>query len=227
MSEPEVRVFDDLETLFESAAERVVEWAGDSVALSGGSTPKRLFDLLARPPYSARVHWPDLRVYWGDERCVPPDHPDSNYGMAKQCLLDRVLVQHVYRMQGEIDPAEAAAAYERLLPSGPLDLALQGMGPDGHTASLFPHSPALSESNRRVVANYVEKMRSWRITLTVPELRRARHVLFLITGADKAEALRQVLRGPYQPDDYPSQLFRNSQGAVAWYVDRQAAAKLE
>src|SRR5581483_4413932 len=194
MPEPEIRVFDSMDELFKAAAERFVEQATGSVALSGGSTPKGLFDLLAQPPYRDRVNWRQLGIYWGDERCVPPDDPESNYGMAKEHLLDKVPAKHVYRMKGEIDPNQAAAEYEKLLPAGPFDLALQGLGANSHTASLFPHTEALKVMDRRVVANWVAEVNMWRLTITIPELQRARHILFLATGADKAEAIHTVIR---------------------------------
>ncbi|HEX6511258.1 MAG TPA: 6-phosphogluconolactonase, partial [Chloroflexota bacterium] len=143
MPEPEIRVFDSMPELFEAAAERFVEEATGAVALSGGSTPKGLFDLLAQPPYRERIDWRSLGIYWGDERCVPPDDPDSNYGMAKEHLLDKVPADRVYRMKGELDPKQAAAEYEQLLQPGPFDLALQGLGANSHTASLFPHTDVL------------------------------------------------------------------------------------
>jgi len=155
MAEPEIRVFDSMAALFEAAAERFVQQATGSVALSGGSTPKGLFDLLTQAPYRDQVDWRSLGIYWGDERCVPPDNPDSNYGMTKQHLLDKVPVEHVYRIEGEIDPQQAAAEYEKLLPPGPFDLALQGLGSNSHTASLFPHTDVLKVMDRRFAAVWV------------------------------------------------------------------------
>jgi len=226
MPEPEIRVFDSMDELFKAAAERFVEQATGSVALSGGSTPKGLFDLLAQPPYRDRVNWRQLGIYWGDERCVPPDDPESNYGMAKEHLLDKVPAKHVYRMKGEIDPNQAAAEYEKLLPAGPFDLALQGLGANSHTASLFPHTEALKVMDRRVVANWVAEVNMWRLTITIPELQRARHILFLATGADKAEAIHTVIRGPLNIEEYPAQVVREAQGTVSWFLDRGAASKL-
>jgi 6-phosphogluconolactonase len=152
---PEIRVFDTMPALFQAAAERFVEQATSSVALSGGSTPKGLFDLLSQSPYREQANWRSLGIYWGDERCVPPDNPDSNYGMAKQHLLDNVPVECVYRMKGELDPQQAAAEYEKLLPPGGFDLALQGLGSNSHTASLFPHTDVLKVTDRRVAAVWV------------------------------------------------------------------------
>ena len=226
MPEPEIKVFDSMAALFSAAAERFIEQATGSVALSGGSTPKGLFDLLCQAPYRERVDWPRLGIYWGDERCVPPDHPDSNYGMTKQHLLDNVPASRVYRMRGELDPKQAADEYEKVLPAGGFDLALQGLGSNSHTASLFPHTDVLQVTNRRVAAVWVQEVNMWRITITVPELQRARHILFLAAGGDKAEAVQAVIQGPLDVDSYPAQVVREAQGTVSWFLDRAAAGKL-
>lgn len=226
MTEPEIRVFDSMPELFAAAAERCVARARASIALSGGSTPKGLFDLLAQPPYRDQVDWKALGIYWGDERCVPPDDPESNYGMAKQHLLDKVPAERVYRMKGEIDPQQAAAEYEKLLPPDPFDLALQGLGANSHTASLFPHTDVLGVTDRRVAAVWVQEVNMWRITITIPELQRARHSLFLVAGEDKAEAVHTVIKGPYDPEAYPAQVVREAKGSVSWFLDRAAASKL-
>lgn len=226
MPEPEIRIFNSHDELFQAAAERFIDQAKGSVALSGGSTPRALFDLLAQPAYRDRVAWESLGLYWGDERCVPPDNPDSNYGMAKEHLLDKVPVKHVYRMKGEIDPKEGAAEYEKMLPAEPFDLALQGLGANSHTASLFPHTDVLKVTDRRVAAVWVEEVGMWRITITVPELQRSRHILFLATGLDKAEAVHTVIRGPLDVESYPVQVVRQAQGTVSWFLDQAAASKL-
>jgi 6-phosphogluconolactonase len=226
MAEPEIRVFDTMSDLFQAAAERFVEQARTSVALSGGSTPKGLFDLLAQPPYRERIDWSKLGLYWGDERCVPPDDPESNFGMAKQHLLDKVPAQRVYRMKGEIEPHQAAVEYEQLLPPDGFELALQGLGSNSHTASLFPGTDVLKVMDRRVAAVWVQEVNMWRITITVPELQRARHILFLVAGADKAEAVQTVIRGPLDVDQYPAQVVREAQGSVSWFLDKGAAARL-
>jgi 6-phosphogluconolactonase len=226
LPEVEIKIFDTMAELFRAAAERFVEQARASVALSGGSTPKALFDLLAQSPYRDRVDWKSLGIYWGDERCVPPDDPESNYGMAKQHLLDKVPAERVFRMKGEIDPQQAAGEYEKLLPPGPFDLALQGLGSNSHTASLFPHTDVLQVMDRRVAAVWVQEVNMWRITITIPELQRARHALFLVGGEDKAEAVHTVIKGPYDPESYPTQVVRQSQGNVTWFLDKGAASKL-
>ncbi len=147
MAAPRTQVFDSPQALFAAAAEEFIGQVKSNVALSGGSTPKGLFGLLSESPYRERVQWHDITFYWGDERCVPPDHPDSNYRMASEALLSKVPAKAIHRIQGETDPKQAAEAYEKVLPQGPLDLILLGMGPDGHTASLFPHTKALQEKH--------------------------------------------------------------------------------
>jgi 6-phosphogluconolactonase len=202
------------------------------VALSGGSTPKKLFDVLAQRGRGF-LPWDRVELWWGDERCVPPDHPDSNYGMAKRHLLDPLELDpaRVHRMEGERDPDAAAAAYEQLmvdrLGTHPeLDFDLLGMGPDGHTASLHPGSPGLVETTRWVIANHVDSPlaggKAVRITLTPPALNAAKHTRFLVAGADKAATLAKVIEGP--KGQFPSQLVQG--GDVAWLVDDAAAAQL-
>ena len=210
------------------------------IAISGGDTPKHTFELLADPSaqYREQIPWENLELYWVDERCVPPDHADSNYRMTREALLDKVpfRANQIFRIHGELDPEEAAAKYEfdirqsfRLegaeLPS--FDLLLLGMGPDGHTASLFPHTKGLQEIMRIAIANHVPQQKdSWRITLTRPVINRARDVFFLIEGADKVAALKQVFRGPYDPETYPSQLIRPASHRLTLLLDSAAAAAL-
>ncbi len=227
--------------LFVSAATRAINAKGSfSVALAGGSTPKAMYDLLAqgepsdvpRPPYWP-FDWANVHVYFGDERCVPPDHPDSNYKMAHDELLSRVPIppQNVHRMRGEIEPNEAAKEYGRLLKQnfgdGGLDLILLGMGNDGHTASLFPYSPALRETDHRCVAHFVENSttgRSWRITLSAPFINKSHEVLILVAGAAKAQRLAEVLAGPLEAERLPIQLIQPS-GHLIWMIDEAAAAE--
>jgi 6-phosphogluconolactonase len=209
------------------------------IAISGGNTPKHTFELLADPgsPYRAQIPWDKLELYWVDERCVPPDQPDSNYRMTREALLDKVPLSksQVFRIQGELNPEEAADKYEfdirqsfRLegaeMPV--FDLVALGMGPDGHTASLFPHTQGLHEMMRIAIANHVLQKESWRVTLTWPVINRARDVIFLIEGADKAEALKQVLLGPYNPETFPSQLIKPANGRIFMYLDAAAATAL-
>jgi 6-phosphogluconolactonase len=199
------------------------------VALSGGSTPRPVYALLAEEPFVSRVDWTRVHVFWGDERCVPPDHPDSNYRMASRALLDHVPIpaENVHRIQGELLPQEAALVYraelrEVLGDDRRFDLILLGMGTDGHTASLFPGAMALEERERDVVAVYVEKRTAWRVTLTLPLINAARHVMFLVSGAGKAPLLARVRAG----DPLPAALVQPEDGQLTWLVDRHAAADL-
>ena len=226
--------------LFAETAVRAMARTGRfTVALSGGTTPKLLYSLLATEPHRSRLPWHQTHVFWGDERCVPPDHPDSNFGMARATLLDRVpiLPEQLYRMQAEREDldvatreyeAEIARTFE-VPPTGEppaLDLILLGLGPDGHTASLFPHTKAVRETKRWVVRNYVPKLGANRLTLTAPILSRGATVLFLVAGTNKAPVLKEVLEGPSDPDRLPSQLIRPASGRLIWLVDRAAAALL-
>ncbi len=219
------------------AAASIRERGRFDVALSGGSTPRAVHALLANAPYRDQVEWGKVRFYWGDERCVPPDDAESNYRMGWETLLSLVPIQqeHVHRMRGELPPEEAATLYAQELREtmtlGPddlphFDLIFLGMGPDGHTLSLFPHTSALGVTDRSVTANYVPKLDSHRITLTYPTANAAAHVAFLVAGAEKAEALAAVLEGPRDVQMYPSQLIAPSGGELYWFVDVAAAAKL-
>ncbi len=242
----QIRVFPSLEELSRQAADRFARLASQrvaasrifSVALSGGSTPKRLYELLASAPFAERVPWSSTQLFQVDERCVPPDHPESNYRMIREALLDRGLVprSNFHRMAAELpDRAEAARQYAEemkraLRPSSDpwphLDLVLLGMGADGHTASLFPGSEALDVQVLWVVPNYVEKLQAYRMTLTLPVLNGAGCIILLVAGPDKAEIVRQVLDASAQPDKFPVQRIRPGNGEVSWYLDEAAAALL-
>ncbi len=237
----EIVTLPNLDAVSHEAAERFVSLAsaaiGQSgrftVALAGGSTPERLYKLLAASPYRERVRWNAVHLFFGDERTVPPDDAQSNYRMAKRSLLDAVPEAHVYRMEGEREPHEAAASYdtvlrEQFVGQNPprFDLILLGMGPDGHTASLFPHTDALDVTATFVVANYVAKMDTWRLTLTYPVLNAAAQVLFLVGGADKAPAVREVVQGASNCSEYPSQGVLPSDGTVTFLLDPAAAAQV-
>ena len=244
-----IEICRDAEDLARHAAALFVEEAGRAlgsrrqfaVALSGGETPRRLYELLTQDHYAYQIVWPAVQVYFVDERCVPPEDPASNHRMAHETLLDHVPVppSHVHRMAGEDpDPARAADRYARELREvferhGRLDggwprfdLVLLGMGADGHTASLFPGTDAVHEAARPVVAVWVAKLGVHRITLTPPVLNRAATVLFLVTGSDKADTLAAVLDGPTQPDVLPSQIVQPAAGAASWLVDAAAGARL-
>ena len=212
--------------LARAAAELFVERGPSTVALSGGSTPKLLYQLLADPtePFREQVPWPKIHFFWSDERHVPPDHPESNYRMANEALLAHVPVtrDNVHRILSENpNAAEAAEQYEAEVPPR-FDLILLGLGSDGHTASIFPGSEVLHETKRLVAAPYVEKLKAYRITMTLPLINNAASVVFLVSGADKAEIVREVLRGPKR---YPAQEVKPANELV-WMLDRAAAGKL-
>ncbi len=236
-----IRRFTELDALSRAAADDFATIAREAiaargachVALSGGSTPKRLFSVLAAMGRDA-LPWDQIELWWGDERTVPADHPDSNYRMARESLIEPLGLTRLHPIDGgAADPAEAARAYEAeltgVLGSSPtLDLVWLGMGPDGHTASLFPETTALIEDRRWVVANPVDspltKGPTTRITLTARAINTARHVRFLVAGADKADALASVIAGPRRPARFPAQLI--SSDDLAWFVDDTAAARL-
>ncbi|CAA9435472.1 MAG: 6-phosphogluconolactonase, eukaryotic type [uncultured Rubrobacteraceae bacterium] len=234
-----VHLFETPERLAGAAARAFVERAEKAtaergrfaVALAGGSTPKATYEVLARD-HAGRVDWPNVHVFFGDERTVPPDHEDSNYRMAREALLDRVPVGPVHRMRGELPPDEAAASYEEELREffgaepPVLDLIMLGIGGDGHTASLFPETSALEVTDRLVVANPVLKLETIRLTLTAPVLNAAREVVFLVAGGGKAEALEEILEGDADPRAYPAKLVRPP-GGPTWMVDRAAAGLLK
>ncbi len=217
-------------TFVEGAASAIAERGRFAIALAGGSTPKATYEALARD-HAADVDWPNVHAFFGDERTVPPDHEDSNYRMAREALLDRVPVGSVHRMRGELPPDEAAVSYERELEGffggtpPVLDFVMLGIGEDGHTASLFPETPALGVTDRLAVANPVAKLDTTRLTLTAPVLNAAREVLFLVAGAGKAEALAEILDGEADPRAYPAKLVRPP-GGPTWMVDRAAARSL-
>jgi 6-phosphogluconolactonase len=208
-----------------------------SVALSGGSTPKTLFQLLASPEWKSRVDWSKAQIFWGDERMVPPDDPESNYRMTNEALLSHIDIpaQNIHRVMTESGTPDAVAAdYERTIrqvfhqPSGvpQFDLVLLGLGANGHTASLFPHRPVLHEQQKLVAADHVEEVGMDRITMTLPLLNHARTVEFLISGAGKADVVRDVVAGPRQPEQLPAQLIQPDGGVLLYLLDRAAAAKL-
>ncbi|MGH9767967.1 MAG: 6-phosphogluconolactonase [Blastocatellia bacterium] len=207
-----------------------------TVALSGGSTPKAMFQILAEKPFADSLPWPLFYFFWGDERCVPPDHPDSNFRMAYEPLLSKVPVprENIFRIPAEeADPQRAAETYSETLrrffgeDMPHFDLIFLGMGADGHTASLFPGTAALRVNDRIAVANSVEKFQSWRITLTADAINRARNIIFLVAGEDKAPALKEVIQGPRNPELYPSQLIEPFYGTLLWMVDEAAASLLK
>jgi 6-phosphogluconolactonase len=242
-AEPQVRVFDPPAELFRAAAEEFCRIGTDairqrgrfSVALSGGSTPKALHRELATT-FASRLPWDKVFFFWGDERHVPPDFPESNFRMARETLLSQLPVptENTFRMRGELPDAEQAALiYEQALREffrlaggefPRFDFILLGVGPDGHTASLFPGTKALEETHRFVVGNWVEQHSTWRITFTYPVLNAAENVMFLMNGAGKAEVVGRVLRDASA--GLPSQKVQPSNGKLMWYLDKGAASML-
>lgn len=237
-----LEIFDNLDDLARASAKRFVSKSVEAVAqkglftvaLSGGSTPKTLYQLLANPnePFRAEVPWARIHFFWSDERHVPPDHPDSNYRMAYDAMLSHVpvLKDNVHRVTSENpNAAGAAESYEDTLfkfaPESPprLDLVLLGLGIDGHTASIFPGSEVLHETKRLVAAPWVEKLNTYRITMTLPLLNSGASVLFLVSGADKAEIVSKVLQGP---NKYPAQSVRPTNGELLWMLDKGAASRV-
>ncbi|MEI7833313.1 MAG: 6-phosphogluconolactonase [bacterium] len=186
-----------------------------TLALAGGSTPRALYELLASSAYASQIDWAHTHIFWGDERCVPPDSDESNYKMAKTALLDHIPIPpaNIHRIKGELPPERAAAEYAAELL--PLDMILLGLGTDGHTASLFPASPAL-HAHEMVVAVYQPTLPiPHRITLTPMAINQAKQKIFLVTGAEKAHILHEVIDGPHQPEKYPAQLI----SSAIWVVD--------
>ncbi len=241
----EVRIFEDLADLSRAAASLFVDLANEAVrdheafrvALSGGSTPKKLYSLLACPEFSMRVPWHVVHLFWGDERCVPPDDPESNYGMVRNVLLQRVPIPatNVHPIHGEIDPGQAAAEYEALLRESfgtdsnkvpRFDLVLLGLGVDGHTASLFPGTSVLEETKRLAIALYVEKLNAHRISLTLPVINRAAVVVFLVAGQGKRSIVASVPGDSGEKAELPAQRVRPTDGKLIWLLDAPAAAEI-
>jgi len=238
----DIRIVADTKELSRVVAEEFVRLAGEAVresglftvALSGGSTPKGLYSLLATPEFSGQVPWLRVYLFWGDERCVPPDHPESNYRMARETLISNVPIpeENVYRMRGENAPSEAAEEYERALRGffrlserdlPRFDLILLGLGEDGHVASLFPGSRALSETGRLVTASFVEHLKTPRLTLTLPVLNHGAHIFFLVAGENKAHVLRDVFQKRDGSENLPARRIEPHDGWLFWFVDEGAA----
>jgi len=244
-----ITIYPDNESLISGAADFIIESAAQAIAargrftlaLSGGDTPRPAYARLATAGYRDRIDWSKVRIFFGDERCVPPDDPRSNYFMVRAALLDSVPLSlgNIYRIRGEEVPEKAASDYSDALqrtfggdtvtggpPPEGFDLILLGMGENGHTASLFPGLAAVSETVQWVMALYVEVVGMWRVTMTPVIINAARQVVFLVSGAKKAEMLQQVLEGPYQPIVLPSQIVKPVSGELHWLLDQPAAAKL-
>jgi 6-phosphogluconolactonase len=241
----EIRTLTTPQELFAAAAEEVFRAAEDAIAergrftiaLSGGSTPKSLYNLLATNA-KITLPWDRMFFFWGDERHAGPEDPDSNYRMVNEAMLSKVAIPpaNIFRIEAENpDAAAAAAAYEQTLIKffalkpgqfPRFDLILLGLGPDGHTASLFPGTAGLAENTKLVIANHVEKMKTDRISLTLPVLNAAACVAFLVSGTDKAGVLKTVLEGDAPPEQYPAKLVKPANGKLIWFVDRAAASEL-
>lgn len=248
INNPTIRVLPDPPALARAVAGHVVGRATTAIAargrcllaLAGGSTPQAAYRALASDAFRHQIDWSRLHVVWGDERCVPPDDPRSNYRVAREALLDRVPLppENIHRIPGEADPNQAAAIYEERLrgllgtgggkatPGAGLDLVLLGMGRDGHTASLFPGNAAVRESVRWVAADFVEVVGMWRVTLTPVVINAARHVSFVVSGTAKAERLHEVLEEPRTPDRLPAQAIQPARGHLTWLIDQAAATRL-
>lgn len=241
----EIKILPDAEAVAQEAAGRWVESAQAAVeargafrvALSGGSTPRRLYELMASEPLRERVPWAQTYVFWSDERRVPASHPDSNYRLARVTLLDHVPVplEHLFRMDGEGLARSTAREYEEALrlhfdlkrgqwPR--FDLMLLGLGADGHTASIFPGTRAVSDLSNMVIVYEVPQLGVERMTLTLPVLNHAREIIFMVTGAEKAAAVQAVLAGEYRPSTYPAQAVKPVDGTLTWLLDEEAAAQL-
>ncbi len=241
MAEPIIHVSQTPAAVADEAAKRLVEAYEEalalkgrfSLALAGGSTPRLLYQRLSMEPFIDRFDWSKVHIYFGDERCVPPDHADSNYRMAREAMLQHLPIpmDNIYRMRGEIDPQAAATEYGQLLKEqfgdAGCDVVLLGMGEDGHTASLFPGTEALAEQHHRCVANFVPKLNAWRLTMTAPFINRAWQVMILVTGQSKAERLRQVLEDKPDPNETPITLIRPEVGKLVWLLDAPAAGMTE
>jgi 6-phosphogluconolactonase len=241
-----IQTFADPNSLAQAAAAQFVRLAQEAiaaqgrftVALSGGSTPKALYALLATEPWHHQIPWNQVYLFWGDERHVPPSDSSSNFRMTQEQLLSRVAIppENVHRIKAENPDAQAAAAeYEQDLKQffqlgehqfPRFDLVLLGMGSNGHTASLFPGTDAVHEQTRLAVAPWVAELNTDRITLTPPVINNAREIIFFVTGTEKAATLKAVLEGQYQPDRLPAQIIRPAQGKVVWMVDQAAASSL-
>lgn len=240
-----IDIYPDTEALSQEAAQYIVRVAQESIAahrrftlaLSGGSTPKKLYGMLAEEPYRSQIDWSAVDIFWSDERCVPTDDAECNFLMAQQVLFSKIPIpaNQIHRMPADKDDRDAASYAYTLemqqvfgtdgVPS--FDLIQLGMGPEGHTASLFPHQPSLHEQQRLVMPVTVPKPPPPRLTFTPRLINAAAHVLFLVTGAEKQDAVKAVLEGRFQPDEYPAQIVKPTKGEITWMLDAAAADKLQ
>lgn len=237
-----VLVFPDIDSLSRAAAVLFKEFADTSIdtkgncraAVSGGSTPKKLFSLFATE-YGKNIAWKNVNIFWADERCVPKEDDESNYKHADMLWLSEVNIPktNIYRIQGEKDPEKEAQRYEQIMKKAfstqdipSFDLIMLGMGEDGHTASLFPESGALDEESRLVIPVYGEKLKHNRITMTLPILNNASHIMFLVSGRSKARVLSEIIEHPDKRRRYPAGIIRPVHGDIRWFVDNEAASLL-
>jgi len=237
-----IHISDSKPELVKAAAEKMIDVIAAAIkergrcalALAGGSTPRDVYALLATEKYRSRVDWADVFLFWGDERCVPPDHPDSNFRMVNESLLANVSIPpaNVFRMRGEIDPAKAASEYEKQLENffgekiPQFDLILLGLGEDGHTASLFPGTNALDETQRWAISVFVPKFNSYRMTLTLRVINNARHVVFIVSGRSKSKIIPRVINSEEQIKELPATFVRPLNGELDWMLDAEAASLL-
>jgi 6-phosphogluconolactonase len=245
MNPSQLIVMDNAQALYVRAAEEIAHFAGEAICthgeftlcLTGGSTPAPTYELLATR-FHLSVDWKEVQFFWGDERCVPPDDPASNFGMANRTIFSKLALrpEQIHRMRGEDEPVQAAQAYEHELraffglerPSDfpSFSLLLLGLGENAHVASLFPRHPALHEKERLAVAVEVEAVPNRRISLTLPVINHAERVMFLVSGTNKAAAVRKILQGPPDPDLYPGQCVKPHSGEIVWLMDEAAASEL-
>ncbi len=239
-----IAIYDDKHTLSQHAAEYIMRIAQEAIdlhghftiALTGGTTPGEVYSLIGSEPFRSQLDWQLVDIFWGDERCVPHNSTESNFYLAQEVLLDKIAIpkSQIHPMPADqLDREAASQAYSiemqntfdtNGIPS--FDLIHLGMGPEGHTASLFPHQASLHEKHRLVMPVSVPKPPPDRLTFTPPLLNAARNVLFLVTGSEKADALHAVLEGEYQPDEYPAQIVRPINGEVVWMLDKAVAQKI-
>ncbi len=235
-----LQVFETIDALTEAAANLIIDFAQNTIqqrgrfalCLSGGRTPEKLYSLLAQPQFQNKINWAKTFVFWGDERCVPLDDKQNNALMAKLLLLDKVKIPvgNIFPIPVNLSPAEAAKAYEKSLhdffgknePS--FDLILLGLGENAHTASLFPDTEVIHELKHWVKEVYVDEVKMFRVTMTAPLINKAHNIAFLVTGAEKAEVMKTILKAPFEPDKYPAQLIKPEQGSLYWLADKGAAA---
>jgi 6-phosphogluconolactonase len=238
-----LKIYKDLEELSQAAAHILLEAAQSatktrgkfSLVLSGGNSPRRLYEILAEGPYRDQMPWRTTHVFWGDERCVPADDERNNALMARQILLDRVSIpdEQIHNIASTLPPMKAAEEYQNTLEayfsgqSPALDFVLLGLGENGHTASLFPETAVLDEKRRWVSEVYVPNLQMWRVTLTATILNQAKKIVFLVDGASKALVLNQVVNGARRPKELPAQLIQPQKGELLWLVDRAAASLMQ